>query len=558
MLTHSSWSRLSNSLSWRFVLLIGAPFIATIALRIFLIPIQRMPFDSDEAIFLLMSRHILAGERPLFFYGEAYGGSADSYFTALFYYFFGDTITVARLVQSLEYLIGMLFTYLLARRLLPVARLGSLAVLWLMALPPLLMTTWATPAVLYAVVICLGGIISYLGYRLLWEDADRLWRWLIFGAVCGLAFWTFGILVVYMLPVFLLFLWRFQWKRLHYYILSAAAFFLFSLPWWTQALSGLQVIQNPDQPTFVPPFMFRLFAFFALTLPGFLGIREPWAPNIIWPILALPVFLFYLAAILYAISCARRRSLRSVRFLKPDRSKANENQPGIEPVGFILLGLQVITWLALYFGTRFSLDATGRYILPLYPVLFIIVGLLLERIYRWRRPAAIGLLAAILVFNLATHLRAVQTVPPGITAQMNPVFWFGNEFDQELIAFVKDRGGYGYSHHWISYKIAFLSDEQVILASYLPYRPDLNWWPLDDRYAPYAAAVAASPNRVYVTHREPNLENYLQTAFTEQAIAYQTKDIGPYRVYYNLSGIITPQEMGLGLPQKPAPKNQAE
>jgi len=490
-----------------------------------------MPFDSDEAIFLLMARHILQGERPLFFYGEAYGGSADSYFTALFYHIFGDTITVARLVQSLEYLIAMLFTYLLARRLLPGSRFGPVAVLWLMALPPLLVTTWTTPAVLYAVVICLGSIISYLGYRLLWEDAGKVWRWLIFGAVCGLAFWTFGILAVYMMPVFLLFLWKFQRRRLPCYILSAATFFLFSLPWWTQALSGLQVVYNPDLPPVNLPFPLRLFAFFALTLPGFAGIRDPWAPDIIWPVLALPLVLFYLAAIIYAIPFVRRN---------------DEDAPRAEPVGFALLGLQVIIWLALYFGTRFSLDATGRYILPLYPVLLVTTALFLERIYRWRRFAATGLLAFILAFNLAAHLKAVQKSPPGITAQMNPAFWFGNQFDQELIDFVIEQGGRGYSHHWISYKIAFLSDEQVILASFLPYHPDLKWLPLDDRYAPYAAAVAAAPRRVYVTHREPNLEAYLQNAFAEKDVTYQIKDIGPYRVYYNFSVVITPAEIGLG------------
>ena len=80
----------------------------------------------------------------------------------------------------------------------------------------------------------------------------------------------------------------------------------------------------------------------------------------------------------------------------------------------------MLTWLALYFGTRFSLDATGRYSLPLYPVLFITTGLFLERLYRWRRPAAIGLLTAVLAFNLAAHVKAIQRVPPGITAQMNP------------------------------------------------------------------------------------------------------------------------------------------
>jgi 4-amino-4-deoxy-L-arabinose transferase-like glycosyltransferase len=492
-----------------------------------------MPFDSDEAIFLLMARHILAGERPLFFYGEAYGGSADSYLTALFYYFFGATIAIARLVQSLEYLIAMLFTYLLARRLLPEASLGPLAVLWLMAVPPLLMTTWTTPAVLYAVVVGLGSIISYLGYRLLWEDADRSWPWIIFGTVCGLAFWTFGILVVYMLPVFLLFLWQFRWRRMLCYLMAAVAFFLFSLPWWVQAIEGLQVLYDPDLPPVIPPFTTRLFAFLTITLPGYFGFREPWAPQIIWPALALPLLIFYLAAILYAVPLLRRQ---------------DQNQPQVEPLGLTLLGLQVLVWLALYFGTRFSSDPTGRYIVPLLPVLFIAVGLLLERIYRWRHIVAASLLVALLAFNLATHIRVIQTVPPGITAQMNPALHFGNNFDQALIDFVSDQGGYGYSHHWISYKIAFLSEERVVLAAQLPYRPDLNWLPLDDRYAPYVDRVTASPQRVYVTHREPNLESYLQHAFETRAITYRIEDIGPYRVYYDFSTLIAPQEIGLGLP----------
>lgn len=517
---------------------VSLPFVGAAALKLYILPLARMPFDSDEAIFLLMSRHILAGERPIFFYGEAYGGSSDSYLMAVFYYLFGDTIVVARLVQSLEYLAGMGFTYLLARRLLPGARLGPLAVLWLMAIPPLLMSTWTTPAVEYAIVIFLGSAISYLGYRLLREDADRPERWLLFGLVCGLAFWTFGILVVYMLPVFILFLWQFRRRRWPKYVLSAVAFFLASAPWWTQAVSGVLVVYNPERPPAIPPFSYRLLAFLTLTLPGFFGIREPWAPGLIWPVLAAIIFIFYLAALLYAILRLRRVDNRA---------------PAIEPVGFALLGLQTLVWLILYFGTRFSLDATGRYILPLYPVLFIAAALLLERLDRWRRPLAVGLLAGLVAFNLAAHLRAVQTVPPGITAQMNPVLWFGNDSDQALIEFVAAQGGRGYSHHWISYKIAYLSNERVILASYLPYRPDLQWNWLDDRYPPYAAAVTGDPRPVYVTHRERNLEEYLHHAFAKRDITYQIKDIGPYRVYYDFSTTIRPQQIGLG-PAKTTPR----
>lgn len=520
------------SAPWKNRLAVMAPFVVATMLRLAVIPLSQMPFDSDEAIFLLMARHILQGERPLFFYGEAYGGSADSYLTALFYLLTGPGIIAARWVQSLEYGVAMGFTFALARRLLPDSKFGPLAVLWLMALPPLLITTWTTPAVLYAVVMMLGSIILYLGHRLLFEDADRPGRWLLFGAVCGLSFWTFGILVVYMLPVFLLFLWRFQRRRLYLYILSAGTFFLFSLPWWTQALPGLLVVYNPETPTPLPPFLMRLFAFLVITLPGFVGIRQPWDAAVVWPAAALPVVLFYLAALLYAI---------------PRLQRNDPQVPVTEPLGRAMLGLQIVVWLALYFGTRFSLDATGRYILPLYPVLFIAAGLLLERIYRRKLLIAVGVLVFVLAYNTAMHALAVRQVPPGITAQMNSALMFGNRYDQELIDFVAAQGGRGYSHHWISYKIAELSNERVILAAFLPFRPDLRWNSLDDRYPPYVKAVNAAPNRVYVTHREPHLEAYLQQQFAARNITYQTRDIGPYRVYFDLSQpTITPQEMGLG------------
>lgn len=530
--------RLPNALSWHLIPVVSA-FLAAAGLKLFIMPMGRMPFESDEAILLLMARHVLEGERPLFFYGEAYGGSTDSYLIALFFRLFGDSVAVGRLAQSLEYLVGMVFTYLLARRLMPGARLGPLAALWLMAVPPLLMSTWTTPAVLYAIVICLGSILLYLGYRLLWEDAERPWRWALFGALAGLSFWTFGILVVYMLPLFLFFLWRFRWERWRGYLTGAIAFSLGSAPWWTQAAAGLYVAATKESPLLsVPSLPMRILAFMGLSLPTFFGYRDPWSPRITWPALAPALTMFYLAAILYAVYRIRR----------PVPAYAGGAPPVIERVGLGLLGAQVLVWLLLYFGTGFSVDPTGRYMLPLYPALFIAAGLVLERVGYWRWPVALGLLAAILAFNLGTHIRAVSKVPPGITAQMNPALQFGNSADQALIDFLAAHGGRGYSHHWISYKIAFLSKDQVILASHLPYRADLLWNPVDDRYAPYAAAVAASPDRMLVIHREPHLEDYLQRVLAERGISYHIQDIGPYRVYYNLSALVTPQDLGLGQP----------
>jgi hypothetical protein len=349
--------------------------------------------------------------------------------------------------------------------------------------------------------------------------------------VTGFSFWTFGILVVTLLPIFIFILRRFRWRRWPGYLLGVLAFFAFSGPWWAQAVAGLQVVANQDPWVSMLPLPMRVLAFVGLTLPAFFGFRDPWSPYISWPVLAPAVTTFYLLAILYAIPRVRR---------------ADQASPPTEPVGFGLLGAQALTWVVFYFVTRFSLDATGRYIVILYPSLFIAAGLLLERISRWRLPLAIGLLAALLAFNLGTHVRAATTVPPGITTQMNPTLNFGNASDQALIDFLSARGGRGYSHHWISYKIAYLSQEQVILAAHLPHRPDLGWNPRDDRYPPYTAIVAASPDRMYVTHREPNLEAYLQHGFAERGITYHIKDIGPYRVYYDLSTNVSPPELGLG------------
>jgi hypothetical protein len=61
------------------------------------------------------------------------------------------------------------------------------------------------------------------------------------------------------------------------------AFFLGSLPWWTQAVAGLQVLANQDPLASMPSLPMRIFAFLGLTLPAFVGFRAPWSPYVTWP-----------------------------------------------------------------------------------------------------------------------------------------------------------------------------------------------------------------------------------------------------------------------------------
>ncbi len=63
----------------------------------------------------LMARHILQGEHPIFFYGQAYMGSLDAYLVAAGFALLGQQVWVIRLVQVLLYLGTLFTTFLLGR-----------------------------------------------------------------------------------------------------------------------------------------------------------------------------------------------------------------------------------------------------------------------------------------------------------------------------------------------------------------------------------------------------------------------------------------------------------
>ena len=521
---------------WRRGLTLAAPFIAAALLKAVLISTSAIPFDSDEAIPMLMAKHILTGEWPLFWYGEDYGGSLDSFLIAGAYSLLGVSVTAARVVQGLEYLGAILFTYLLARRIVH-NRFAALATVWLMALPTPLLSLFTTTALLYTIVMLLGSMLLFIGHKLLHESENSLALWLVFGALAGLAFWTFGILVIYVFPVGLLMLSHLRRRLWSHYLLATLAFFLFSSPWWIYNFAhdnaALRVVFEPDAALPTASMSLRLLGFFCLGLPTLFGFRYPWAPQVMLPALAWAILAFYLAVLGFAVHTWYRRFALS----------GTKGPTATSASGLTLLWLLVIVWLGLFFSTRFGIDSSGRYYLPLYTPLLIFAGVALATLRQRYRRLAIGLLTLVLGFNLLATFLALWQGQPGFTAQMSPTRQFDNRHDRDLIAFLKERGPYGYSHHWITYKIAFLSDEQVILAAQLPYHSNLNYNPRDDRYPPYSRQVTASDRPVYVTFQEPYLDRLLRQSFASLGVSYREQDIGPYRVFYDLSAKVEPWQL---------------
>src|SRR5262249_44707293 len=123
----------------------------------------------------------------------------------------------------------------------------------------------------------------------------------------------------------------------------------------------------------------------------------------------------------------------------------------------------------------------------------------------------IGALVAILGTNLMGTVNAILTHPTGLTPQFDPSTDFPNTDDQAVIDFLESHGGkYGYATYWATYRLDFLSGEQITLSPLLPYKyPFTDAGP--DRYPAYTTLVEAADRPVLVTANLPDLDSLLTT-----------------------------------------------
>ncbi|HJX41089.1 MAG TPA: hypothetical protein VJ345_06460, partial [Anaerolineales bacterium] len=170
-----------------------------IGLKAGLLLLGAFPFHADEAVVGLMARHILRGEWPVFFYGQAYMGSLDASLVALAFRVVGEQVLAIRLVQMLLYAGTVALTMQLARQiggdgLAPVFA-GAL-----MAIPVVNVTLYTTVSLGgYGEALLLGTLMLIWALQL-YRTPGGQWSFFGWGVLAGVAFWAFGITLVYSLP----------------------------------------------------------------------------------------------------------------------------------------------------------------------------------------------------------------------------------------------------------------------------------------------------------------------------------------------------------------------
>jgi 4-amino-4-deoxy-L-arabinose transferase-like glycosyltransferase len=536
-------------------LLLFVLIIALIA-RALLLSTNAISFHSDEAIVGLMARHISQGERPVFFYGQAYMGSLDAWLVALGFQIFGESVQTIRLIQSVLYLLIVTTGTLVAWRFSGKTMITLVTGL-LFALPSSLFALYTTASLGgYSEVLLLGNLVLLLGYEVAQDlsatqNRPTWWKWLLLGLCVGIGWWVNGLIVVYALPVSLPLLYRLMRgavspvrNRLLYIVIAAVAFFVGSAPWWVynlehqwaalafyvpslrtettthvQYLTGLYTEPVEFQEAANTSIGERVIGLLLFGLPALTGLRFSWSSAFFLPVIGLFVTFLFLAS-LYTLARDTQHKLLT----------ANGRS--------LTLGM-VIGLLVIFILSQFGKDPTGRYLLPLALPFSIAFAALIERI-NFAEPLSLfvsrGLQGALVLIVVGYHAAGqitAATTSPGLTTQFDPVSHVSNDDDEALITFLEEHQlTRGYTHYWVAYRLAFLSDEQLLFVPMLPYKPTLIHFLGEDRYPLYSGAVGESPTFAFINANSPELDALLVETFEIEGIDFQQEQIGFYTIYY--------------------------
>src|SRR5256885_13693018 len=129
-----SWYSVLRSPLWLCLLL-------ALLIRGWLIYHTHGVIDGDEAMVGIQAEHILHGEHPVYFYGQAYMGSLEAYLMAILFALVGPSVWMLRAEPTLLSLLVVYLTWRLAGALAETAQL-----------PPLSRQLFQTMAALFAAV----------------------------------------------------------------------------------------------------------------------------------------------------------------------------------------------------------------------------------------------------------------------------------------------------------------------------------------------------------------------------------------------------------------------
>ena len=440
--------------------------IAVVALgfivRIKLLLDTNSVIDGDEGIVGLMAMHIVAGEPwPIFYYGQAYMGSLEPILVAGLFSLFGISSVALKMVPLYFSLLLIVAVYSLAR--LFTDRFGAAVAALFAAFPPSALTLWSLMARGgFIELVFIGTLSLILAVRILTISKPHPRAFLFLGLLLGLGWWVNNQIIFYLVPIGITFAVHFVRRdgvsrAVLLGLITLLGFFVGGAPFWYVNLC--------EEPLFQSFFLFErasfsdqvqyLRGFFSEALPIILGARRFWSNEDLFPGSTLLVFLLYMLAIIAF----------AAEWISPkNRTSDDEFGSLSSPPPFGLLLLFLILVPLIFASSKFGwLSQAPRYLLPMYPVLFVVVGSAVSSLrssrYWGTNALSFALTGLLVVVNFASNYANGGAIPgePMVFRQQRVA-----HDHAELYAWLRENN-YNHIHtnYWIGYRVAFETAEAV-------------------------------------------------------------------------------------------------
>lgn len=429
-----------------FTFLIVVLFLGA-ALRLHFLISAQFSVDSDEAIVGLMAKHILEGKGiPTFYYGQHYMGSLEPISASIMFWFFGMSSITLKLVPFLWFLALICVFFKLCYENLneQAAKISTL----LLAVSPIAFVEWSTkPRGGFIEVIFLATFSLLYSFRYLRNQNIK--NAFISSFILGVAWWVNNQIVFFFFGTAIIFiagLYKSKYRVSSFLKIFLGGLFFFLIggsPYWIYNLLNKFSSMGMFQFATAKDFYLQLIGVFNISLPMILGAKRFWQSTDVFPLSTTIILTLYaLILILNIIILFQRKDIKSCEKL------------------FILLSITTIFTAILIFSSSVygSLYTAPRYLLPLYIVIFPLVGSAISYFFTGVIRQSIATLVFLVIHILSSYFGGMAI--PG-----EPIVYDGQRVQRDqsdLIKFlILHNIDYVRTNYWIGYKLAFESNEKI-------------------------------------------------------------------------------------------------